>query len=54
MRGVWYLRQAREKPTGLWWGNFKKRDHLEVLCVDEDNIKMDLKDIGSEAVEVFV
>jgi hypothetical protein len=24
----------REIHTGLWWGNLKKRDCLEELCVD--------------------
>jgi hypothetical protein len=32
---------------GFWWGNLKKREHLEELGSRwEDNIKIDLKEIG--------
>jgi alcohol dehydrogenase YqhD (iron-dependent ADH family) len=32
--------------TEFWWENMKQRDRLEDLDVDEDNIKMDLKEVG--------
>jgi len=35
-----------EAHTGLWWGNMRERDHLEHLGVREDNIKMDLLEVG--------
>jgi hypothetical protein len=25
----------REACTGFWWGNMRKSDHLEELCVDD-------------------
>jgi hypothetical protein len=33
--------RKREVQTGLWWGNQRKRKHLEDTVVDGDNIKMD-------------
>jgi hypothetical protein len=33
--------------TGFWWGNLRKRDHLEDPGIyEEDNIKMDLQEVG--------
>jgi hypothetical protein len=29
--------------TGFWWGNLRKRDHLEKM---DDNIGMGLQDVG--------
>ena len=29
----------------LWWGNLTEEDHLEDTRVDEDNIKMDLREV---------
>ena len=37
--------------TGFWWGNMKEQDHPEDLCSRwEDNIKMDVQEIGWEGV----
>ena len=33
----------------LRWGNLRERDHLEDPSVDEDNIKMDLQEMGCGA-----
>jgi hypothetical protein len=32
--------------AGFWWANLRERDHLEDPSVDEDNIKMDLQEVG--------
>jgi len=33
----------------LQWGNLRERDHLKDPSVDEDNIKMDLQEMGCGA-----
>jgi hypothetical protein len=35
-----------ELHTGIWWGDLRKGDHLEDPGVEEDNIKMDLQEVG--------
>jgi hypothetical protein len=41
----------RHMHTGFWWGNMKERDHFDYVgCGWEDNIKMDLQEIGFEGV----
>ena len=30
-----YIWRRKDMRTGFWWGNLRKRDHLEVLGVDE-------------------
>jgi hypothetical protein len=37
-QGVWHERGRREMHAEFWWGNMKKRDHLENSSW-EDNIK---------------
>jgi hypothetical protein len=37
--------------TGFCWGNLRERDHLEDPYVDEDNIKMDLQEVGCGGVD---
>ena len=32
----------------IWWGNWKEKDNLEDLGVDEDNSKITLKEKGWE------
>jgi hypothetical protein len=32
--------------TGFWWGDLREGDHLGDPGVDEDNIKMDLQEVG--------
>ena len=32
--------------TGFWWGNLRERDHLGPRHRWEDNIKMDLQEVG--------
>ena len=36
---------------GFWWGNLKERDHLKDPCVDGDNIKMNLHEVGCGGVD---
>ena len=35
-----------EAYTGFWWGNLRDRDNLGDTGVWEDNIKMDLQEVG--------
>ena len=38
--------------TGFLWGNLRERDHLEdQSCKFEDNIKMDLQEVGCEGMD---
>ena len=38
--------------TGFWWGNQWKRSHLEDPDVaGEDNIKMDVQEVGCEGMD---
>jgi hypothetical protein len=32
--------------TGFWWGDLREADHLRPRRTLEDNIKMDLQDVG--------
>ena len=44
---MWYVWGRAELHTGFWWGELRKREHLEELGKDwEDNIKMDLQEVG--------
>jgi len=38
--------------TGFWWGNLRKRDHLEDPGLDERiNNKMDLQEVGCGCID---
>jgi len=32
---MWHVWGRREVHTGVWWGNLRRGDDLEVLVVDE-------------------
>jgi hypothetical protein len=32
---MWHVWKTRESHAGLWWGNLRKRDHLEDSEIDE-------------------
>jgi hypothetical protein len=36
----------REVHTGFWWGDLREGEHLGKPGVDDDNIKMDLQEVG--------
>jgi hypothetical protein len=36
----------REMHTGFWLGDLREGDHLGDPGVDEDNIKMDVQELG--------
>ena len=36
--------------TGFWWGNLRERDHLGEQDL-EDNIKMDLQEVGCRSMD---
>jgi hypothetical protein len=40
---IWGIREAY---SGFWWGNLRERDHLGDRHRWEDNIKMDLQEVG--------
>ena len=43
---------GREKiRTMFWYGNLKERDHSEELGIEEDDIKIDIKELGWEGVK---
>jgi hypothetical protein len=33
-------------PTGFWWGNLRKRDHLKDLGIVGRTIEIDLQEVG--------
>ena len=37
---------AGKLHPGFWWGNLRERDYLKHPGVGEDNIKMDLQELG--------
>jgi hypothetical protein len=44
---MWHLWETGEMHTGFWWGNLRESDRLEDIGIRvEDNIKMDLQDVG--------
>ena len=44
---MWHVWGMGEGCTGFWWGNLRERDHLgRPRRRWEDNIKMDLKEVG--------
>jgi hypothetical protein len=40
-----------EVYTGFWWGNLRERDHGRPNCRWEDNIKMDLQEVGCGGID---
>jgi hypothetical protein len=40
---VLHVWETAEIHTGLWFGDLRKRDHLENLGIDGENVKMDLQ-----------
>jgi len=49
--GACHVLGRRHMHTGFWWGNMKEWDHSEDLGPRwENNIKMDLQEIGWEGV----
>jgi hypothetical protein len=38
--------RRRELLTGFWWGNLRERCNLEDVCRRDDNIKLDLEEVG--------
>ena len=43
---VWCMRRG-EGYTGVWWGNVRERGNLRERRRWEDNIKMDLQELGN-------
>jgi hypothetical protein len=37
--------------TGYWWGSLRERNHLKDRLCWEDNIKMDLQEVGCEGMD---
>ena len=37
---------GKKRPYWAWWENLKEREYLEDTSVDEDNIKLDLQEVG--------
>jgi hypothetical protein len=37
--------------TGFWWGNLRESDHWGPRHRWEDNIKMDLQEVGCEGMD---
>jgi hypothetical protein len=40
-----------EAYTRFWWGNLRERDHLGHRHRWEDNIKMDLEEVGCDGMD---
>ena len=45
---MWHVWRKGEACTKFWWGNLKERDHWGDQDVWEDNIKMDLEEVGRD------
>jgi hypothetical protein len=45
-----HVARTDEVHTRFWWRNLNERDHMAVGVYFEDNIKTDVKEIGSEDV----
>jgi hypothetical protein len=43
-----YIYESGKLSIRFWWGGLMERDHLEHLGTDEDNIMMDLEEMGLE------
>ena len=51
-QGTWHRGDRTEMHSAFWWGNLKERDHLQGLGISwEDNVKMDLKEVGWEGMD---
>jgi hypothetical protein len=44
---MWRVWGRREGCTGFWWGNLRERNDWGDRRRWEDNIKMDLQEVGS-------
>ena len=44
--GMWRVWVRRVGCIGSWWGSRRERDHWGGLGVDENNIRMDLHEVG--------
>jgi hypothetical protein len=42
-----------EVYTGFWWGNLRERNHLEYPGRWEDNISMDLQEVGCMGMDLI-
>ena len=46
---MWHVWKRGDVCTGFWWGNLRERDPLRrPRCRWEDNIKMDLEEVGRD------
>ena len=43
---MWHVWKKGEVCTRFWWGNLRERDTWETRRRWEDNIKMDLEEVG--------
>jgi hypothetical protein len=48
---MWHVRGTGEEHTGFWWGDLREGDHLEDRRRWEDNIKMDLQEVGLRSMD---
>jgi hypothetical protein len=43
---MWHVRGPGEVHAGFWWGDVTERDHGRPMRRWQDNIKMDLQEVG--------
>jgi hypothetical protein len=46
MDGACSAYEGEGRHTGFWWGTWKEKDHLKDPGLDQDDIKVDLQEVG--------